>query len=220
MSTTDLNGGDLIAMFELQVNDLTELSTQEELNLLNDKYHDVCMERPWEFLKTNITGSLTLDSITGLYYIALPTDFSYLSENNQYTDNTIGIDNNAPQRVVFIGTGYQPYQVVNYSDRLQYRTTSGVCWVDLNASRIYFPVAPGDITYYNFDYIKVPTDLTASTTPLFPNRFRKMLAFAMATDNEILQLSSKANSYAPDNRAKYIDTLSRMNFWQDNLSNY
>lgn len=220
MSTTDLNGGDIITKFELQVSDLTELSTQEELDLLNDKYHDVCMERPWDFLKTNATGALTLDATTGLYYITKPADFSYFCENNQSTDNTIESSNNASPRVIFVGTGYVPYQVVNYSDRMQYLTQSGVCWLDLTANKIFFPVAPSDLTYYNFDYIKVPADLTTTTTPIFPNRFRKMLWFAMATDNEILQLSAKANSYAPDNRAKYADTLQKMNFWQDNLTIY
>jgi hypothetical protein len=220
LSTTDLNGGDIIVKFELQVNDLTELSPQEELDLLNDKYQDVCMERPWEFLKTNVTGALAYDSTAGMWYITKPADFSYFCENNQNTDNTLSVENNAAPRVIFVGTAYAPFQVVNYSDRIQYRTQNGVCWLDLNAGKIYFPVAPSDTTYYNFDYIKVPADLTTSTTPIFPNRFRKMLWFAMATDNEILQLSSKANSYAKDNLAKYQDTMAKMNYWQDNLFNY
>lgn len=220
MSTTDLNGQDIITKFELQVNDLTELSSQEELDLLNDKYLDVCMERPWEFLKKNATGALALDATTGLYYITKPTDFAFFCENNQYTDNTIQAQNNAPPRVIFVGAAYTPYQIVNYSDRLQYRTQSGVCWLDLTADKIFFPMPPSDTTYYNFDYIHVPTELTTTTSPVFPNRFRKMLWFAMATDNEILQLSAKAGSYAKENREKYEDTLDKMSYWNDNLNLY
>lgn len=219
MSTSDLNGADIITKFELQVNDVTELSSQEELDLLNDKYHDVCMERQWEFLKKKATGALALDGTTGLYYITIPTDFSMFVENNMYTDNTMGVDNNAAPRVIFVGAAYAPFQIVNFSDRIQYRTQSGVCWYDPEAGKIFFPVAPSDVSFYQFDYIKVPADLALNTTPVFPNRFRKMLWFAMATDNDILQLSPKATSYAADNRAKYADTLEKMEFWNANQFN-
>lgn len=215
MSQTDLNGADIITAFELQVDDITELSAAEELNLLNDKYMDVCSERPWEFLKKSATGALTLDSTTGLYYITKPTDFAFFAENNAYTDNAIEIENNAKPCVVFIGANYAPYQIVNYSDRVQYRTHSNVCYLDLTADKIYFPKAPSDTSFYQFDYIRVPDLLTTSTTPVFPNRFRKMLWFAMATDNDILQKSPKATSYAAENRAKYNDTLEKMSWWND-----
>lgn len=223
MSVTDLTAGELITKFELQVDDLTELSSQEELDLLNDKMLDVAMERPWEALKTPVEGtSFSLDATNGLYYLAVPTDFSNFVENNMYTDNTLPVENNAAPKVVFVGQGRQPFQIVNYSDRMQYRTQSGVCYLDLVAQKIYFTVAPNDMSYYQYDYLKVPPILTsaASIPSWIPNRFRKMLYFAMATDNEIIQLSSKANSYAADNRAKYQDTLDKMAFWNANLINY
>ena len=218
MSKTDLTVAEIIEKFELQVNDLTELSSDEELDLLNDKAQDVAMERQWEVLKKNATGSLTLDATTGLYYIAKPADFSMFAENHQYTENNMATQNNARPCVVFVGQNRQPFQVINYSDRIQYRTTSSVCYLDLQNNKIYFPVAPSDLTYYDFDYIMVPPlmTLTTDTPSWMPNRFRKMLWFAMATDNEILQLSAKANSYAADNRAKYEDTLEKMNWWNDN----
>lgn len=219
MSVDDLTAGEIITKFELQVADLTELSSSEELDLLNDKVQDVAMERSWETLKKAATGSLTLDSVSGLYYITKPTDFAYFVENNMYTNNTIGVDNNASPKVIFIGAGRSPYQIVNYSDRAQYKYQSGVCWLDLTDNRIYFPVAPSDTSYYGFDYSSVPPVLTATTDkPAFiPSRFRKMLWFAMATDDDILQKSPKASSYAADNRAKYLDTLEKMSWWNDQL---
>lgn len=222
MSTSDWTAGEIIEKFELQVSDLTELSSQEELDLLNDKIQDVAMEKPWEALKSNATGALALDATSGLYYITKPTDFSFFAENNQYTNNSLPVENNAAPRVIFVGAAYQPYQIVNWSDRLQYRTQGNVCWLDLSQNKIFFPVAPSDTSYYNFDYIKTAPVLTLTTeTPSWiPNRFRKMLWFAMATDNEILQLSAKANSYAADNRAKYNDTLTKMEYWNDNIIIY
>lgn len=219
MSTTDLNGADIITKFELQVADLTELSSQEELDLLNDKYQDVSMERPWEALKKKATGSLTLDATTGLYYITKPTDFSNFCENNQYTDNAIPIENNAAPRVIFVGVAYTPYQIVNFSDRIQYRNTSNYCYLDLEAGKIYFCATPPDLTFYQFDYIRVPDDLTIATTPWMPNRFRKMLWFAMAVDDDILQKSPKAQSYAPENRQKYLDVMEKLNYWNDTMYN-
>lgn len=52
-----------------------------------------------------------------------------------------------------------------------------------------------------------------SSTPLIPNRFRKMLWFAMAADDDIIQKSPKAKSYAAENRAKYQDTMEKMAHW-------
>ena len=219
MSTADPTLNDIIIKFELQVGDTTELSSQEETDLANDKYHDICNQRPWEFLKKNVSGALTLDPVTKLYYIAIPADFSLFVENNEYTDNTLPINNNAAPKVIFVGANYKPFQIVNYSDRLKYRTQSGVCYADMNANKIYFPVAPDDTSFYTFDYIMVPPDMALlADKPLIPARFRKMIWFAMAVDDEILQRNTSANSQAVNNQAKYQSTLDDMNWWNDNLN--
>lgn len=214
-----LTATEIIERFELQVDDLTELATQEELNLLNDIYlTDVCAcGVPWEILKTAASGALALDPVTGLYYITIPDNFCYFVENNSYTDNTIGIDNNASPKVIFVGANYDPFQIVNYSDRVQYRTHSGVAYADMGAGKIYFPVAPSDTSFYLFDYIRIPEALGLNDSPIFPARFHNMFQFAMATRNEIMQLSAKANSYAPDNQAKFLDIMDKMRLWNANL---
>lgn len=223
MSAQDLTAEDLIEKFELQVDDLTELSTDEELDLLNDKYQDVCSERPWEFLKKNATnltnGAIALDTATGLYYITMPTDFSLFVENDTYTDNAIPIENNAAPKGIFLGITSNFCQIVNYSDRLRYKGWTNVAWLDLVAKKIFFAGTPADISSYTFDYIYTPDPLEIDDTPAFPNRFRKMLAFAMAVDNEILQRSPAANSQAIQNQAKYDKTMSLMDWWNDNLNN-
>ena len=73
---------ELITIFELQVNDVTELSTSEELLVMNRIYQRVCSDRPWEFLKTSETGTL-LGSGTDGFYITIPSDFGYFYENFQ-----------------------------------------------------------------------------------------------------------------------------------------
>lgn len=207
---------DLIPKFELQVSDMTELSTAEELSIFNRVYKRVCVDRPWEFLKTVASGSVSVDS-TGSY-ITLPTDFALFSENRLYTDNTIAYQNNASPRVIFIvnGNTYTPYQVVNFSDRRQYVNKTGYAYLDLADSKIRFTYPPVSGTY-EFDYIKEPATVTLTDTIVIPDRFAEVIVFGMALENEILQLSPKATSYAPENKAMYEKYLLDLQYWNSQL---
>lgn len=209
----------IITDFELQVSDVTELSSSEELALLNRLYQKICLDKPWEFLKTAASGIILSDAIG--YYIVVPVDFAYFANNNGTTDNSIGIYNNADTKVIFVITtsgAYQPYQIINFSDRRQYLNRTGYAYYDAANNIIRFTGAVAPIgTSYEFDYIKVPALLAIGDTPVFPGRFHDILQFAMAVDNEILQLSPKATSYAPDNQAKYDSYFSDMTWWNSTL---
>lgn len=209
MTTTEI-----ITLFELVVDDVTELSTSEETALVNRIYNRICNGHVWEFLKTNATGSILSDADG--YYITLPDNFAFFVENNQYTDNSIGVNNNASPKVVFVGTNYQRYQIVNYSDRRQYRNKDGYCYLDLANSKIRFTYTPVAFTY-DFDYCKVPATLTAATSPVFPARFHEMIAYFMATENDVLQLSPKATSYKDDNTVIARNYLLDMKHWNSML---
>lgn len=204
----------IIQQFELQVSDITELSTSEEYVVLNRVYNRVCDMRPWEFLKTTASGSILSDADGS--YIALPSDFAYLTENNSYTDNSIQQQNNAAPKVIFVGSTYTPYQVINFSDRRQYRNKSGFAYVDIVGSKIRFTNTPNGSTY-EFDYIKTPTTLAAGVTPLIPSRFHDILVYGMAIDDSIIQLSPKATSYAPENKAYFDSRIADMAYWNANL---
>lgn len=212
MNQYTLTPADVITKFELQVSDITELSSAEELDLLQNVYEDVCVDRQWEVLKTSVSGSMTLDSTSGLYYLTIPDDFAFFTINNQNTDNSEEIDNNQSPVVIFVGTNYQPYKVVNYSDRRQYRNQSGYCWLDLAARKVWFTTTPVATTY-EFDYQKAPDTLTLSSTFAFPDRFMCILWYGMARDNSIIQLSDRAKSYLAENNQKYEKTLLDMQFW-------
>lgn len=213
MALPSLTASQIITNFELQVNDITELSSSEELALLNRLYQKVCLDKPWEFLKTPASGSILTDA-TGSY-ITVPVDFAYFIENNQYTDNSIGIYNNAAPKVIFVlsaSGAYQPYQIINFSDRRQYVNRTGFAYFDALNNIIRFTGTPAGTTY-EFDYIKVPVVLLIGDSPIFPGRFHDMLVFAMATDNEVLQLSPKATSYAQENTARYQSYFMDMVYW-------
>lgn len=212
-----MTGQEIISMFELQVDDVTELSSVAELAVLNRVYFRVCGNRPWEFLKTNATGNITVNGV--MAEITLPSDFSYFYENYQYTDNAISTQINQAPKVVYVGTNRTPFHIVNYSDRNQYVNHGNVCYLDITNNKVVFPKVPQQLTY-SLDYIKVPAKITTSTSPIFPERFQDMLAFGMAVQNDIMQLSPKAKSYAGENKILHDELLSEMALWNSNLQNF
>jgi hypothetical protein len=205
---------EIITGFELQVSDTTELSSSEELIVANRVYTKICNNRPWEWLKTSSAGSVLQDA--NGYYISTPTDFAFFIENNSYTQNNIAVNNNTSPKVVFIGTNYTPYQVINYSDRRQYRNQSGYVYYDAASNAIRFTGTP-EALIYEFDYIKVPPALILGASPIFPARFHDVIIYGMAVDDQIIQLSPKASSYAAENQAKYQSCLDDMIYWNANL---
>lgn len=205
-----MTGSELITRFELQVDDSTELSSSESLSILNRVYHKVLTDRPWEFLKKAHTGT----TVSGQDYIALPSDFQYLSVNSNYT-NTSG--NEARLPVVFVGPNYDEYKVVSWSDRRQYRDEDNVCYIDIVNSRLYFAKTPTSAKSVEFDYIYMPDDLTTATSPVFPARFHEILVYGMAVDDSVIQQSDKAKSYAGENNQKFMGIMDDMAYWNANL---
>ena len=213
--TNPITADDIIKKFELQVDDITDLSEDEELGLLNDKLQDVYNDRPWICLRKPATGALAYDTVKGLWYAPQPADFKSFAINNLSTDNSVGVRNNAMPMVVFVGSARAPWQLVNYADREQYRNRAGYAYLDPIEQKVYMTYAPSDTGSYLFDYIHIPADLEEVTDEptLIPVPFRKMLSFAMAADNDIIQRSSIANSQQAQNQAKYEDVLGDMQLW-------
>jgi len=202
---------DIIAKFELYVDDGTELSSNEELELANKIYQAVCSYRPWEFLKTTFTGNVVSGSIT------LPTDFAYLINNYQSTDSSVGQEYETAPKVILVGTSLDPYKIINFSDRRKHQNEN-VAYIDLATNTIKFITAPTDTTV-EFDYIKIPTDLTLTTSPVFPSRFHDVIVHGMAVDDFAIQLFDKARSYAGENQVKYISILKDMSYWNAQFFN-
>lgn len=186
---------EIIVDFELQVNDVTELSSDEELALLNKIYIRVCNKMPWEFLKTVATGTILSDSTSS--YITIPSDFGYFVENESWLVN---------------GTAYNPFYIINIAQKRNYLNRNNYAYYDFAGGKIRFLGTPAQ-TSYEFNYIKVPALLEAGDSPIFPGQFHDMIQFGMANDNDILQLSPKATAYAKENKDKFEEYLLDMKYW-------
>lgn len=208
-----MTGQEIISKFELYVDDMSELSTDEELALANKVYHKMCDDRDWEILKKEASG--TLDTTTT---ITVPSDFSHILANYSYTNNAISTEINAKPIVVFVND--VPFQVVNWSDRKQYNNVNNICYLDVRSGQIVFPVAQSASATYTFDYKAVPEDLTLATSPIFPARFHDGIFHGMCVEDMIIQLFDKGRSYAAENQSLYASYIRDMAMWNAQLQQY
>lgn len=204
-----MTGQDIITAFELQVDDNTELSTDEELLLLNRIYRKVNSDRPWEYTKKAFEGVQS----TTIPTVSLPSDFKYFVANHNHSSE----DHFAKGPVVFVGTNYEPYEVVSWSDRRQYRNQTNKAYADISAGTLVFTTQPIAANPIEYDYHATLPALTLATSPVFNADFHEILVFGMASDDFVQQLSDKARSYAPENTQKYTDMLQQMAYWNANL---
>jgi len=207
-----MNGEQIIKLFELYLDDTSDMSSDEELALLNRVYHQILGDKQWEFLKKEGTGTTSIS----VPYVSLPSDFKNLTENHQYTDISEG-QGNSVSKTIFVGSQYSTYKVINFSDRRQYRESDGYAYIDIVNNRLVFTQQPTSAQPYEFDYIYRPADITLTTEPVFPERFHSMIAFGMAVDGFIIQLFEKTRSYAGENKAEYNKYLEDLSYWNSNL---
>lgn len=184
---------EIIARYNLQVDDASELSSDEELDLAQEIYDEVANDRPWEWLKVTATGNTS----TTLPYIALPADFKELSFNK----------NN--ESIVFVGTNFQEYQVIPFSSRREHRDQDGFCYIDIPNQRLYFALQPTSVKAVEYDYIKRPAALTLSTAPLVTSsQFGNLIAYGMAAKFNSIEQSDKETSYRKENEGRFYSLLS------------
>lgn len=204
-----MTAAEIIAKFELYVDDSTELSSDEELDLCNDIYYMMCEDRQWRFLESAASG--TMASATT---ITLPSDFGSIIESYDYDQSAF--NDSGVQGPTFLYLGTKTFSIISWKRRRDYEDLDGYCYIDVANDQIVFTKAQ-TVGAYGFDYIKVPEALTLETSPLFPERFHKGISFGMAVDDMIIQLFDKARSYAQDNQIKYDNNLGSMSLWDIKL---
>lgn len=200
---------EIINKAQLYLDDTSELSTEEFSDLFDMKYRDINSRKPWEGTKKE--GSDTT-SIT-VPYVALETDFLYLTANANYTTSNA----EASRPVIFVGTDYRPYHVVSWSDRRQYRDVEGYAYIDFPNMRLVFTKQPTEAKPVEYDYHGSMTALTDNDEPWFPEEFHPWLFHEMVVDDFIIQQSDKARSYAQENSSMAERYYKNMCYWNSNL---
>lgn len=188
---TPLTGQQIIDRFELYTDDTTDLSSDEELILANDKLRLIYMEQPWEFLRRKKAGVVESDG-----KITLSSDFDEFLEN--FTDDPA--TGEATMKVVYVNRS--PYLVVPMGQR-NANSFSNVCWIDPTDGKINFAQSPGAGAAYEYDYKTSPDDITVATSPKLPPEYHPMIVFSMLIDEDIIKKSEKARSNMQDNAVQY-----------------
>lgn len=197
-----------ITKFIQYLDDMSELSSTEAEDLFDKIYNRINASRPWEGTKSAYTGVTS----TTVSYVALPSDFLFLTANNNTTDGDL-----AGNPVVFIGPTFTPYKVVSWSDRRQYRTESNVTWIDFTNLQLYFAKQPTSALAVEFDYHKQKASLLTTESAWFPSTYHDIIYHGMCADDFIIQQSDKAKSYKQEHEKAYNDYLNQMAYWNANL---
>lgn len=200
---------EIITRFNLYIDDMSDLSTEEESQLFDKQYRKINAARPWEGTKAE--GSTTTS--TSLQYVALASDFLFLTANANHTDSSYA----AERPVVFRGSDYRKYEVVSWSDRRQYRNSDAHAWVDFGALRLYFSKTPSVVEAVEYDYHKQMPALASGESPWFPEEYQDALYHMMCADSFVIQQSDKAKSYRTDHEKAAKDILDQMAFWNSQL---
>ena len=205
-----MNGEQIIEQFNLYVDDGSELSSEEELQLLNKVYRQVLDEKDWVFLRKPFSGSTS----TSVPYIALPADFKNIAVN-YYEDQE-------PDQVVFVGTTFDKYKIIPFSQRRNYRDVDGYCYLDMLNRRLYFTKQPTAVKTVEYDYLYAPDDLTLATAPVFDPTgvlgHSIIIMHGMVVDFYSIEATEKERAYYNENAAAYNKVLGRMA--NVNLKNY
>lgn len=185
---------DIAKRFQLQVDDSSQLSTQETLELANEVYEEIQNNRPWEWLRQTFTGVTS----TSVNYITLPSDFRMVTLNS---DN---------KSVVFVGDDYSEYILIPYHQRRNHIDEDGYCYIDIPNKKLIFTLQPTESKTVEFDYFGIAPALIYASSPLFPERFHKIISYGMAAKFSPIEHTEKNLSYQRENQAHFEKMLSDM----------
>lgn len=194
-----LNTQQIIDKFEEYIGDGTVLSSEDEIELADKIYHEILGMHEWEFLKKEATGSISGTTIDQ------PDDFDRLTVDP----------------IIYLGSNNRPVQVVPFTERRTYKNTNNKAYYDARQQQFVFMKEHNDT--YSFDYIYLPESLSVGeegVSPIWLPKYNYAIVHLMCIDSDIIELSEKARSYAPENTAKAAAIIQDMRNWSDSLSNY
>lgn len=175
------------------------LGDDEFYPLLNVAKTNLEEERPWRFL-IKLDSSKTANSGNNPdTAINLPTDF-------------------AEDRHLYVGTGFGEFFPVDFEEQHRFRNASHRYVIDI-ANMTYYLLGNivGGTTYLY--YKRFTPDLDASTSPVFPDRFHKLLAFMVAGYHQLgVDADDIFARMGPVNKNEALLIKASMSKWDANLA--
>jgi hypothetical protein len=187
-----LTGQNIVDKFNLYKDDTSELSDAESLDLAQNIYNDVLMDREWEWLRKTFSGVTNSDGS-----VTLPADFISVMKNYS-EDETSSIPEKA---VVYVNQDVYP--VIPMGARTLQGGLGNFFYIDPVNNVMKSTATLGGGIAVSFDYKMRPPALTLTTSPVFPAENHMMIVYGMAIDDDIIQIFEKARSYAAVNQMKY-----------------
>jgi hypothetical protein len=185
-----MTGNEIIEIFNGLIDD--QLDDDTAYNLLNFVKDRVELLRQWEFLKKKNSSNQATNSA-----IALPTDF-------------------LSPIWAFVGTNKTPYQEVPFEQAEAFDSNGYTFYIDYANNNLYFtdPAVSGTVYLY---YIKKTDDITSSTTPVWPSKFHRNIAIAMAAIYPAIDQTEPGLSWDRKWEAIDKDFLRGMIDWDESL---
>lgn len=168
------------------------LDQDTELDLLNNARVNLEDERDWEFLKKldeTETASTSAKS--------LPSDFS-LPLN------------------LYVGDDTTPYYQIPFEQKHLFTGNSRSFYIDYANANYYLLNQNNGNTIY-FYYFYDPDDITTTTSPVFPTKFHKLLAFDAAKLFYAADQSERNFDWSPTWKFEYNRLKNSMIKWDNRL---
>jgi len=188
-----MTGSQIISKFEELIDDTLDATL--ELQLANDAMHDIETEIRPEIIKKVSTSGATVQGQTYTTAETLPADFFLPTEDG----------------VIYVGT--TPYTPVPFSRYLEYKDAANRYWIDLANTRYYLSGTQGAANTITFPYIYDTTDITTSTSPVWPSRFHSLIPFKMAEMFFAIDGGDKSRSWDDKFAQFYSNMLKGFRDW-------
>jgi hypothetical protein len=189
-----MTGQQIIDKFHNYVSD--ELDSTFELQLVNDAKNAVETELQLEITRKLSTSGSTTAGQTHTTSRALPNDFFL-------------------PLTIYVGT--QAYTPVPFERQQFYRDSAGYYWIDVANSVYYLSGIQGSAQTIYFYYQYATTDLSVSTSPVWPTRFHSLIPLEMARIYWQIDQGEKNRAWTLEYNAEYTRWKHLLQDWDHKL---
>lgn len=189
-----MTGQQLIDKFNNLISD--ELDPDFALQLVNDSKNSIESELQLEITKKLNSSNATTSGQTSTTAITLPTDFL------------------SPLPIYIGATQFQP---IPFEHQQAFKDSGNKYWIDLGSNAYHICGRQGTAQTIYFFYHYETTDLTTTTSPIWPDRFHSLIPYDMARKYFAIDQGEKGRSWMPEHQLFFGELKRQMIDWDMNL---